>query len=141
MKRAHTEQCVSVIHFDSFISLCVADVDVRLPCMFRQPVWPECCALVCVSEQKPLCLSSSYSSLSGSFKPLCFFMLGSFSQLLRVELNPTHNVSYLSARARVCVLVKDGFLKMHIFHKTQEETERGEKKNTACVCCVSWVDI
>lgn len=28
-------------------------------------------------------------------------------------------------------------LKMHIFYKGEEETERGEKKNTASVCVVS----
>lgn len=37
----------------------------------------------------------------------------------------------------VCVSVCKEALKMHIFYKRKEETERGEKKNTASVCVVS----
>lgn len=38
----------------------------------------------------------------------------------------------------MCACVHEGwFLKMHIFHKTQKETERGEKRKIQPVCVVS----
>lgn len=63
-----------------------------------------------------------YIFLYTKFSPLC----------------PIYSLTPLNSYQNcVCVSVCKEALKMHIFYKRKEETERGEKKNTASVCVVS----
>lgn len=71
--------------------------------------------------------------LGNEYIYIYIFLYTKFSPLCPIySLTPLN--SYQNC---VCVFVCKEALKMHIFYKRKEETERGEKKNTASVCVVS----